>query len=268
MKTEQSAKLSILGVPLDFNSSYLRGAADAPAAIRKALHCPSSNSSSEDGRDILSLMHDAGDVALSNQSGWLEAVEQSVCGLLESGAAPLVLGGDHSISYPVVRAVAAKYHDLTILHFDAHPDLYDDFEGNRFSHACPFARIMEAGHARRLIQVGIRTMNARLLSQVKRFGVEVIEMKDWRGALPHIDSPLYISFDLDVLDPAFAPGISHFEPGGMTTREAIAAIQSVKAKIVGADVVELNPGRDINGVTAMTAARIVKELAAKMAVPE
>ena len=111
-------------------------------------------------------------------------------------------------------------------------------------------------------------MNARLLSQVKRFGVEVIEMKDWRGASPHIDSPLYISFDLDVLDPAFAPGISHFEPGGMTTREAIAAIQSVKAKIVGADVVELNPGRDINGVTAMTAARIVKELAAKMAVPE
>ncbi|MDP9160308.1 MAG: agmatinase [Acidobacteriota bacterium] len=263
MEINRKLKLSLLGVPLDFNSSYLRGAAEGPAAVRKALRCASSNNSSEDGRDIVQLMQDAGDVQ-ADEVSWMDAIRQSVSNLLQAGALPLVIGGDHSITYPVVSAVAAHYPNLTILHFDAHPDLYDEFEGNRFSHACPFARIMEERHARRLVQVGIRTMNAYLLAQVHRFGVEVIEMKDWRGVLPHLDPPLYVSFDLDVLDPGFAPGISHYEPGGMSTREAIAAIQSISADIVAADVVELNPRRDINGLTAMVAARIVKELASKI----
>ncbi|MEY2413623.1 MAG: arginase [Acidobacteriaceae bacterium] len=263
MKINTKHEVSLLGVPLDFNSSYLRGAAEGPAAVREALRCSSSNSSSEDGRDIVPLVQDAGDVQ-ADEVNWMDAIRQWVSKLLQAGALPLVIGGDHSISYPVVRAVAAHYPNLTILHFDAHPDLYEDFNGNRLSHACPFARIMEDRHARRLVQVGIRTMNTRLLAQVHRFGVQVIEMKDWRGTLPHLDSPIYVSFDLDVLDPAFAPGISHYEPGGMSTREAIAAIQSISANIVAADVVELNPQRDVNGVTAMVAARIVKELAAKM----
>lgn len=250
MEINTKHRLSLLGVPLDFNSSYLRGAAEGPAAVREALRCSSSNSSSEDGRDIVSLIQDAGDVLLTDEVNWMDAIRQSVSRLHQADALPLVIGGDHSISYPVLSAVASRYPNLTILHFDAHPDLYEDFNGNRFSHACPFARIMEDRHARRLVQVGIRTMNARLLAQVHRFGVEVIEMKDWRGTLPHLDSPLYVSFDLDVLDPAFAPGISHYEHGGMNTREAIAAIQSISANVVAADVVELNPRRDVNGITA------------------
>jgi arginase len=146
-----------------------------------------------------------------------------------------------------------------------HPDLYDEFEGNRLSHACPFARICEEGLVRRLVQVGIRTMNGHQRQQAERFGVEVIDMRAWaRGARPELSGPLYISLDIDGIDPAFAPGVSHREPGGLTVREVIALIQNAPGPIVGADVVELNPDTDVDGVTAVVAAKLTKELLARM----
>jgi arginase family enzyme len=113
--------------------------------------------------------------------------------------------------------------------------------------------------------VGIRTINAHQREQVARFGVEVIEMRDFRdGCVPDFDAPVYISFDLDGLDPAYAPGVSHREPGGLTTRQAIAVIQRIRAPIVGADVVEFNPSMDSSGMTAMVCAKLVKEIAGQM----
>jgi arginase len=258
-------KLALLGIPFDANSSYMRGTAEAPARIREALHCDSTNTWAEDGFNIGELLEDLGDVRFDSEGDPMRAIEEFVGGALHNNFRPIILGGDHSLTYATVSAFAKVYSDLTILHFDAHPDLYDEFQGNRYSHACPFARIMEADLARRLVQVGIRTANQHQREQALEFGVEVIEMRTWRGQLPKLEFPLYVSFDLDVLDPAYAPGVSHHEPGGMTTREAIAAIQSITASIVGADVVELNPQRDPLGITAMCAAKIVKELAAKMA---
>ena len=160
----------------------------------------------------------------------------------------MLLGGDHSITFPIVKAVAPRYPELTIFHFDAHPDLYDEFEGNRLSHACPFARIMEAGLAKRLVQIGIRTINRHQREQAQRFGVEVVEMR----GLPAYEKltaagPVYITFDMDVLDPAFAPGVSHREPGGMSVREAIAHLHAIGGEIVGADLVEFNPVQDVGG---------------------
>ncbi len=184
--------------------------------------------------------------------------------MLEKGLRPIVLGGDHSVTYPVVKALGRRYKKLNILDFDAHPDLYDEFEGDRYSHACPFARIMEERLVSRLVQVGIRTMNGHQRRQAERFGVEVIEMREFRENLALVfESPVYISFDMDALDPAFAPGVSHHEPGGLSTRQAIQMIQTITAKIVGADIVELNPGRDPLGMTAMAAAKILKEIAGK-----
>ena len=154
---------------------------------------------------------------------------------------------------------------LTILHIDAHPDLYDEFEGDRYSHACPFARIMEERLATRLVQVGIRTMSGPVRAQADRFGVEVIDMRAWEaGMRPVVAGPSYVSVDLDGLDPAFAPGVSHWEPGGLSVRDVIGMIQAIPGRIVGADVVELNPLRDHDGMTAMVAAKIVKELASAM----
>ena len=154
----------------------------------------------------------------------------------------------------------------SLLHFDAHPDLYDDFQGNRFSHASPFARIMEEGLAGRLVQVGIRTLNTHQRDQARRFGVEMIQMKDWRSDVAFsFDGPVYLTFDLDALDPVFAPGVSHHEPAGLQrARCARRAVPISTSRLVGADVVELNPTRDPVGTTAAVAVKLVTELAARL----
>jgi len=195
----------------------------------------------------------------------LARIETGIQDLLERDLRPVSLGGDHAITYPVLRAFARKYSKLSILHFDAHPDLYDEFAGNRLSHACPFARIMEEKLASRLVQVGVRTATRHQREQAARFGVQMIEMKSWTAALAiRFDTPVYVSFDLDGIDPAFAPGVSHPEPGGPTTRQVLEVIHAVDAPIVGADIVELNPSRDPSGITALVGAKLVKEIAAQM----
>ena len=251
----------LVGVPFDVNSSYLRGAAGAPAAIRSAFHSSSSNYWSELGVDLGAegIYEDAGDLQFG-QDAFAE-IESRVGQLVDRGLRPLSLGGDHSITFPLVRAVSKRVPDLAILHFDAHPDLYDDFENNRHSHASPFARIMEEKVAKRLLQVGIRTLNRHQREQAERFGVEIIEMRNVPALEKmKVQGPVYISFDMDVLDPAFAPGISHREPGGMSVREAITHLHAIKGHVVGADLVEFNPAQDVSNVTAMVAAKLVKEL--------
>jgi arginase len=258
-------KPTLLGIPFDANSSYLQGAADAPPLIREAFRCDSSNSSTESEIELgAESVLDAGDLELP-ADGAFTAIETAVRGLLDQGQATVCLGGDHSITYPILRAFGKRVADLTIVHFDAHPDLYDEFQRNRHSHACPFARIMEEGLAKRLIQIGIRTMNAHQREQAVRFGVEVVEMRE----LPALDKlklagPVYVSFDIDVLDPAFAPGISHREPGGMSVREAVTHLHAITGHIVGADIVEYNPTQDVSKLTAMVCAKILKEILGKM----
>jgi arginase len=261
------AKLTLIGFPFDANSSFLRGAAGAPPAIRQALASESSNPWSESGIDISApgVLTDAGDVAAEDVVGMVSPIEAAISSSLGRGLHPISLGGDHSITYPILRAFAQRYSRLSLLHFDAHPDLYDEFGGNRLSHACPFARILEERLVVRLVQIGIRAATAHQREQAARFGVEMREMKDARHAPAlEFDSPVYLSFDVDALDPSFAPGVSHPEPGGLSTREAIDAIQSIDAPIVGADLVEFNPVRDASGATARVCAKIVKEIAARM----
>jgi arginase len=260
---------TLLGIPLDVNSSYLRGSSGAPAKIREALRSEASNSWSELGVDVGGGLADVGDLRLRDTredvSDDFVEIERAVGNLLEKGEQPIALGGDHSITYPVLKAFAKHYPALTIVHFDAHPDLYDEFGGSRVSHACPFARIMEERLAKRLVQIGIRTLNGHQREQAERFGVEIVQMRD----LPAYDrlkvhGPVYISLDIDALDPAFAPGISHREPGGMTVREAIAHLHAIAGNIVGADIVEYNPEQDVAGMTAVVAAKLLKEILGKM----
>lgn len=257
---------AILGIPFDAKSSWLRGSAGAPPIIRVALHSDAWNLGTETGVDlgVHGAFCDAGDLEFISGDPFAE-IETKVDDLLDRGLRPVCLGGDHSVTTPIVRAVSKRNPGLTIVHFDAHPDLYDEFEGDRLSHACPFARIMEEGAAKRLIQVGIRTINAHQREQANKFGVEVVEMRHL-PALERmkVDGPVYISFDIDALDPAFAPGISHREPGGMSTREAIAHIHAITGKIAGADIVEFNPLQDNTQMTATVAAKLVKEILGKM----
>ena len=255
--------ISVVGIPFDEFSSFMRGPAQAPPKIRDAYHSDSANYFTEGLVDLKNHngWQDEGDLTLPEGVEAITAIKESISTLLSKSDKVLSLGGDHSVTYPIVKAFAEKFGKLNILHLDAHGDLYDNFEGNKYSHACPFARIMEEGLASRLVQMGIRTMNTHQAEQVKRFGVEVIEMKDWSLDIRfQFDGPVYISLDLDAIDPAFVPGVSHHEPGGFTTREILSIIQSIKGNVVGADLVELNPTRDQSGVTAMLAAKLYKEL--------
>ncbi|HET8887528.1 MAG TPA: agmatinase family protein [Candidatus Angelobacter sp.] len=263
-----NAAISLLGVPFDANSSFLRGPALAPRLIREALYSDSSNLWTEDGIDLgrTGAIHDVGDLELPESSiPAFAAIEAAVWRTLGLGHPLISLGGDHSITYPIIKGFRPRWPELTILHFDAHPDLYDELGGKKHSHACPFARIMEEKLARRLVQVGIRTMNGHQTEQAKKFGVEVITMRELeRFADLKLEGPLYISFDVDVLDPAFAPGVSHYEPGGMSVREVLSCIQSLPGPLVGADIVEYNPTRDLHNQTAMVCAKVLKEIAATM----
>lgn len=320
-------RLVLLGVPWDASSSYERGAASGPSALRDALWSPSTNSSTELGLAVEpGSLHDAGDLALPDDpAAARQAIEHAVRGIRAGGGIPLVLGGDHSITYPVLRAYRGDV-PAAILHLDAHGDMYDEFpglalagsgeagsavaagsgeagsafapsepargvaagtsvslppgdadsgsgvstpgpsateRGDRYSHACPFARIMEDRLTGRLVQVGIRTATAHLRAQAVRFGAQVYGMDRWRDTpLEALQGPLYVSLDLDALDPAFAPGVAHPEPGGLSTREVVDLVHRIRAPIAGIDIVELNPRFDVRQLTARVAAKLLKELVA------
>ncbi len=263
----QSGMVTLVGVPFDKNSSFLKGAALAPPIIRNTLNSGSTNLCTENGIDLAEdkRFKDIGDIDFLHKENEFDTIEQYITSLLKRQVYVLSLGGDHSISYPILRAYKNEYDKITILHLDAHPDLYDELDGNRYSHASPFARIMEEKLATKLVQVGVRTMNHQQREQAERFGVEVIDMLECQhGITSKFHEPIYLSLDLDVLDPAFAPGVSHHEPGGLSTREVIKRIQDIDVPIIGADIVEFNPKRDIFDMTAMVAAKFVKEIAGKM----
>jgi agmatinase len=254
----------LLGLPYDGSSSFLRGAALAPGRIRAALASPAGNGWSELLVDAMSPpqgLDDLGDLDLPADARARELIEHSIAELARADRRFIALGGDHSVTYPVLRGLGRRSSGLTVLQIDAHPDLYDEFDGDRYSHACPFARIMEEGLATRLVQVGIRAMSGPQVPQVARFGVEQIDMRAWSdGARPSVAGDIYLSIDLDGLDPAFAPGVSHPEPGGLTVRDVLGVIHTLNGRLIGADIVELNPVRDLADVTAGVAAKFVKEL--------
>ena len=258
-------RVALIGLPTDVNSSFLRGPAKAPAIVRDMIWSDKGNMGTELGGEIGTDFElvDRGEVALSEGEGDDLRIEQAVAACLDAGDIPISIGGDHSVTYPVMRAIAARHGPPAILHIDAHPDLYDELDGNRRSHASPFARIMEEGQASRLVQVGIRTLNAHQRQQAERFGVEILPMRGFRtDDVPRLDGPVYVSIDIDGLDPAFAPGVSHHEPGGLGVREVMDILAAIEGQVIGGDVVEYNPDRDINEMTASVAAKLARELAA------
>ena len=255
-------KIIIQGIQFDEKSSYQKGPKLAPPLIREALNCGSANMFAENLTSIEnSKIEDKGDFEISNYFD----IEKITKTHLDSGAKVFTLGGDHSITFPIIKAHFEKYPKLDILHIDAHCDLYDNFEGDPYSHACPFARIMENGLAVKLVQVGIRTLNTHQAEQAEKFNVEIHQMKNLDlSTIQKFENPLYISLDMDGFDPAFAPGVSHHEPGGLTSRQVIDLIQSIETEVIGADIVEYNPARDFQNMTAFLAAKMMKEIVSKM----
>ncbi|KAL5065392.1 hypothetical protein RYX36_027129 [Vicia faba] len=252
---------------------------------RHVIKCCQSWFAENTGKDLKDsrVLTDVGDVPIQeirdcgvDDKRLMSVIGESVKLVMEEDPLrPLVLGGDHSISFPVIRAVSEKLGGpVDVLHIDAHPDNYDAFEGNIYSHASSFARVMEGDYVRRLLQVGIRSITAEGRAQAKKFGVEQYEMRTFSRDRPFLENlklgegvkGVYISIDVDCLDPAFAPGVSHIEPGGLSFRDVLNILHNLQGDVVAGDVVELNPQRDtVDGMTAMVAAKLVREMAAKIA---
>ena len=257
----------LAGFPTDANSSFERGAAKAPSPIRKAMWSEAGNPYAENGLRLArgSSVIDAGDAPLRNDADESAVIGAFVAELLEKGSRIVSLGGDHSITFPIVRAYALKYPQISIVHFDAHPDLYPSFDGNPYSHASPFARILESVDVAALVQIGIRTMSPPQREVVERYGVAVFGPDDVAGAIAALPGgPVYVTIDLDGLDPAFAPGVSHREPGGLSVRDVLRTIVAIPGQVVGGDVVEYNPDRDVDGLTAQVGAKLARELLARI----
>lgn len=253
--------IGLLGICYDEKSSFRRGPAKGPDTIREVLTNGSSNRYAENGTDPFQYITDEGDIHPKDYPG----IEDQVLTRLERHDKWIILGGDHSITFPVIKALHGRGEPFDIFHIDAHSDLYDEFEGDRYSHACPFSRIMENGLCKRLIQLGIRTLTPEQRAQVNKWNVECIEMKNL-GSFKNITftRPVYISLDLDAFDPAYAPGVSHVEPGGLNPRSILEIIQELRIPVIGADIVELNPDTDHGQITAYLAAKLLKEIASKM----
>jgi len=258
--------IALLGFPWDASSSHARGPALAPPLIRAVLFSPASSPRSIGGVDLHEAVRAYDFAGLPEDGeGARGEIRSRTATALAQDLRPIALGGDHSVTFPILQAVAADCGPVNVLHIDAHPDLYDTFQGDPFSHACPFARALEAGCIGNLVQLGIRASAPEHEEVARRHDIAMLGA-DETGRIPYerLSAPLYVSIDLDGLDPAFAPGVSHPEPGGLSTRDVIAILHRLPSPPVGADIVELNPERDINLLTAHVAARLVKELAGAM----
>ncbi|MEX6634629.1 agmatinase [Hyphococcus lacteus] len=259
--------VQLIGLPWDSSSSYARGPSHGPAIIRTLLFSDASSPYSLSGINANDAItgFDFADLPKSGAEA-RAAISDRIRAVTTAGKKPLSLGGDHSVTFPILKTLSETHGPLNILHIDAHTDLYDTFEGDPYSHACPFARAIEHNCIDTLVQVGLRSISPDAKAFGEDHGVVMLE-SDAIDEIPYhrLTGPLYVSIDLDGIDPAFAPGVSHPEPGGLSSREVIGILKKLPTAPIGADVVELNPERDQGMITAHLAARLVKELAGYMA---
>jgi agmatinase len=268
--------LVFVGLPCDTQSTFRRGPAEGPSRIRLAYDGRCYNATTELGADLAGLVSDAGDWAPGGT--WEETRENYRARaeeLFAGEGVPFFAGGDHAVTIPIVKALGVLDEPVHVVQLDAHPDLYPEFDGDRWSHACVGARALEQEHVDSLTQIGVRTLNHEQLEVARRHSgrLTVLEARDapFRlSDLTHIPdgAPVYLTVDLDGFDPAYAPGVSHPVPGGLTPRQALALIQEGPWRLVGMDAVEVNPSLDQGDRTAVLAARLLHEAMGRIVEPE
>ena len=275
-ESDPTLPLVFAGLPCDTQSTFRRGPAEGPSRIRLAYDGRCYNATTELGADLAGLVSDAGDwLPGGSWEGTREGYRFRAEELLAGEAVPFFAGGDHAITIPLVEALEVLEEPVHVVQLDAHPDLYPEFDGDRWSHACVGARILEMEHVASLTQIGIRTLNQAQLEVARRHAgrLTILEARDLSfrpSDLSHIrdGSPVYLTVDLDAFDPAYAPGVSHPVPGGITPRQALALIQEAPWRLVGMDAVEVNPSLDQGDRTAVLAARLLHEAMGRVEEPE
>ena len=270
--------VALLGVPYDGGTSYRSGARFGPRAVREQ------SSLIRPWHPVLKVhpferlrVADCGDVDVVPISieRTYEQIERRLDAVLAAGATPLCVGGDHSISLPILRAIARRHGPVALIHFDAHPDTWDEYFGSKFFHGTPFRRAVEEGAVdpRRMMQVGIRgpLYGPEDFAFQDEHGIEVIRVETVKEmGVPWVverlarlrGTPVYLSVDIDAVDPAYAPATGTPEVGGLTSYEALALLRGLAGmQLVGADVVEVSPPYDGPGqITSLLAANLMFEI--------
>lgn len=265
----EASKAVIYGMPMDFTVSFRPGSRFGPGRIREASVGLEEYSPYLD-RSITDLAYfDAGDLLLpfGNAARSLDIIADYVRGVLADGKFPLGLGGEHLVTWPVLQEVHKKYPDLRVIHIDAHADLRDQYEGEPLSHSTPIRKAAELLGADRIYQFGIRSGSREEWAYARESGIhfhpfEVAE--PLRRELPSLAGlPVYVTVDIDVLDPSCAPGTGTAEAGGITSKELLEAVHLIArsgANVVGCDLVEVAPVYDPTEQTAIAASKIVREM--------
>ena len=267
-----------VGVPLDIGTSNRSGARFGPRAMRNesVLLRPYNMATRAAPFDSLSVA-DIGDVAINtfNLQKSIPIIQAAYDEILSHGAIPLTLGGDHTVVLPILRAMAKKHGPVGVVHIDAHTDINDHMFGEEITHGTPFRRAVEEGllDCKRVVQIGVRGTGyaADDFDWSTEQGFRVVQAEEcWHKSLAPLmaevrkqmgDGPVYISFDIDGLDPAFAPGTGTPEIGGLTIHQGLEIIRGCRGmNVIGGDLVEVSPPYDLSGNTALTGANLLYEM--------
>jgi agmatinase len=263
------SKVVLYGMPMDWTVSYRPGSRFGPTRIREVSIGLEEYSAYLD-RELEDVKYfDAGDIPLpfGNAQKSLDLIEEFVNQVLDAGKFPLGMGGEHLVSWPVMKAVYKKYPDLAIIHFDAHTDLREHYEGEPLSHSTPIRKIAEHIGPKNVYSFGIRSGMKEEFEWAKQNGMHISKfevLEPLKEILPALAGrPVYVTIDIDVLDPAHAPGTGTVDAGGITSKELLASIHEIarsEVKVVGGDLVEVAPIYDHSEQTANTASKLIREM--------
>ncbi len=263
------AEAVIYGMPMDWTVSFRPGSRFGPARIREVSvgleeYSPYLDRELEEVR-----FFDAGDIPLpfGNPQRSIDMIEEYVDGLLADGKFPLGIGGEHLVTWPVIKAMYKKYPDMAIIHMDAHTDLREDYEGEPLSHAAVIRKAADLIGPPNVYSFGIRSGLKEEFQWAKEMGMHLTKfevLEPLKQALPQLAGrPVYVTIDIDVLDPAHAPGTGTVDAGGITSKELLASIHAIagsEINVVGCDLVEVAPIYDPSEQTANTASKLIREM--------
>lgn len=265
----EEAEAVIYGMPMDWTVSFRPGSRFGPARIREVSvgleeYSPYLDRELEEVR-----FFDAGDIPLpfGNPQKSIDMIEEYVAGLLADGKFPIGMGGEHLVSWPVIKAMYKKYPDLAVIHMDAHTDLREDYEGEPLSHAAIIRKAADLIGPTNMYSFGIRSGLKEEFQWAKENGMHLTKfdvLEPLKEVLPQLAGrPVYVTIDIDVLDPAHAPGTGTVDCGGITTKELLASIHAIAhsdINVVGCDLVEVAPIYDPSEQTANTASKLIREM--------
>lgn len=265
----EESQAVLYGMPMDWTVSYRPGSRFGPARIREVSIGLEEYSAYLD-RELEEVKYfDAGDIPLpfGNAQKSLDLIEEFIDKLLAEEKFPLGMGGEHLVSWPVIKAVHKKYPDLAVIHIDAHADLRTDYEGEPLSHSTPIRKAADLIGPQNVYSFGIRSGMKEEFEWAKEVGMHISKFdvhKPLIDILPQLSGrPVYVTIDIDVLDPAHAPGTGTVDAGGITSRELLASIHEIarsNVNVVGADLVEVAPIYDPSEQTANTASKLIREM--------